>query len=67
VPLPDDARYPACTKILRRWRHGCRLGGRHRPAQFEVMIHVDETHALQPLETWALHETDVPETYPTGI
>ena len=39
----------------------------HLPRQFDVMIHVDETHALQPLETWARHESDVPETYPTGI
>jgi erythromycin esterase-like protein len=35
--------------------------------QFDVMIHVDETRALQPLETWAREETDIPETYPTGI
>jgi erythromycin esterase-like protein len=39
----------------------------HLPRQFDLMIHVDETRALQPLETWARHETDVPETYPTGI
>ena len=39
----------------------------HLPQQFDVMIHVDETHALQPLETWSRHESDVPETYPTGM
>ena len=39
----------------------------HLPQQFDVMIHIDETHALQPLETWSRHESDVPETYPTGI
>jgi hypothetical protein len=31
------------------------------------MIHVDETRALQPLERWAQVESDVPETYPTGM
>lgn len=35
--------------------------------QFDLMIHVDETHALIPLERWAREETDVPETYPTGM
>jgi erythromycin esterase-like protein len=39
----------------------------HLPQQFDVMIHVDETRALQPLETWSRHESDVPETYPTGM
>jgi hypothetical protein len=37
------------------------------PEQFDVMIHVDETRALQPLERWAQVESDVPETYPTGV
>jgi hypothetical protein len=31
------------------------------------MIHVDEARALQPLEWWAEIESDVPETYPTGM
>jgi erythromycin esterase-like protein len=39
----------------------------HLPQQFDMMIHVDETRALQPLERWARQETDVPETYPTGM
>jgi erythromycin esterase-like protein len=36
--------------------------------QFDAMIHIDDTHALEPLErtpTW--HDAEVPETYPTGI
>ena len=37
------------------------------PDQFDVMIHVDDTHALHPLERWAQVESDVPETYPTGM
>jgi len=40
-----------------------------RPAdQFDAMIHVDETHALEPLEPtslWVAGET--PETYPSGL
>jgi erythromycin esterase-like protein len=37
------------------------------PEQFDVMMHVDETRALQPLDTWSQVESDAPETYPTGI
>ena len=37
------------------------------PAQFDVVVHVDETRALEPLEKWARHEADLPETYPTGV
>jgi erythromycin esterase-like protein len=37
-------------------------------AQFDAVIHFDETHALQPLDEvqWPEHE-EVPETYPTGV
>jgi erythromycin esterase-like protein len=35
--------------------------------QFDLMIHVDHTRALTPLERWSRHEEDVPETYPTGV
>ena len=35
--------------------------------QFDIVIHVDETRALEPLEKWARHEIDLPETYPTGV
>jgi erythromycin esterase-like protein len=37
------------------------------PEQFDLMIHVDQTRALHPLERWAQMENDVPETYPTGM
>jgi erythromycin esterase-like protein len=37
------------------------------PEQFDAVIHIDETSALEPLERWAHDEVDVPETYPTGI
>ena len=37
------------------------------PAQFEVLVHVDRTRALEPLEKWGRHEIDLPETYPTGV
>jgi erythromycin esterase-like protein len=37
------------------------------PEQFDAVIHIDETSALEPLERWARAEADVPETYPTGI
>ncbi|MBI2770982.1 MAG: erythromycin esterase family protein [Burkholderiales bacterium] len=38
------------------------------PAQFDAMIHLDETHALQPLDppgNWPGREA--PETYPSGL
>jgi hypothetical protein len=38
------------------------------PRQFDVMIHLDETRALEPVErgaTWRMEEA--PETFPTGV
>jgi erythromycin esterase-like protein len=37
------------------------------PEQFDAVLHIDQTTALEPLERWAHHEADVPETYPTGM
>jgi len=37
------------------------------PEQFDAVLHIDETAALEPLERWARDEVDLPETYPTGI
>jgi len=37
------------------------------PEQFDAVFHIDETHALEPLETWAHDEADLPETYPTAL
>ena len=34
--------------------------------QFDVLVHVDETTALPPLEPWAATE-DPPELYPSGV
>lgn len=36
--------------------------------QFDVVVHVDTTHALEPLETWAQDHTGEPAgTFPTGV
>jgi erythromycin esterase-like protein len=35
--------------------------------QFDAVIHIDETTALQPLEPWSRKDVDLPETYPTGV
>jgi erythromycin esterase-like protein len=35
--------------------------------QFDAVLHIDETSALEPLERWARHDVDLPETYPSGI
>ena len=37
------------------------------PQQFDAVFHVDRTSALEPLERWAFDETDLPETYPSGV
>jgi len=31
------------------------------------VFHIDETHALDPLETSSRDEADLPETYPTAL
>lgn len=36
--------------------------------QFDVVIHFDETHALEPLERYPVWESgEPPETFPTGV
>ncbi|MEX2270102.1 MAG: erythromycin esterase family protein, partial [Vicinamibacterales bacterium] len=37
------------------------------PAQFDAVMHIDETRALEPLELWSHHEADLPETYPSAL
>ena len=36
-------------------------------AQFDAVLHIDDTSALKPLERWARDEMDLPETYPSGM
>ncbi len=48
-----------------RWSHyfDCRL-----PEQFDAMIHLDQTRALEPLERESVwDEGELPETYPAGL
>jgi erythromycin esterase-like protein len=35
--------------------------------QFDAVIHIDRTRALEPLEPWSVSEEDFPETWPTGV
>lgn len=37
------------------------------PDQFDAILHIDQTSALEPLEQWAHDELDLPETYPSGV
>jgi erythromycin esterase-like protein len=37
------------------------------PQQFDAILHIDETTALEPLELWARDEPDVAETYPSAL
>ena len=41
--------------------------GARLAAQFDAMIHIDETNALAPLEKWSERPEEAPETYPTGM
>jgi erythromycin esterase-like protein len=79
LPLFDD---PALGELLRERRLQRAIGVIYQPqtermshyfltrlpAQFDAMIHLDETRALEPLvpePTW--HAGEPPETYPTGL
>ena len=35
--------------------------------QFDVVIHVDETRGVEPLELWWRRDADLPETWPSGV
>jgi erythromycin esterase-like protein len=35
--------------------------------QFDAVLHLDKTSALEPLERWSIDELDLPETYPYGV
>ncbi|HET7619497.1 MAG TPA: erythromycin esterase family protein [Vicinamibacterales bacterium] len=35
--------------------------------QFDAVLHIDRTSALTPLERWSVDETELPETYPSGM
>jgi len=38
------------------------------PRQFDAVLHIDVTRALEPLDTWSFDEApDLPETFPTGV
>ena len=38
------------------------------PGQFDAMLHIDETRAVEPLDRTSGWETgEAPETFPTGI
>jgi erythromycin esterase-like protein len=40
----------------------------HLPSQFDLLVHLDETRALEPLERTALWEKgELPETYPFAV
>jgi erythromycin esterase-like protein len=37
------------------------------PSQFDAMIHLDETRALEPLDATSPASAEVPETFPSGV
>jgi erythromycin esterase-like protein len=37
------------------------------PEQFDAVLHIDTTQALEPLEPWSVDEADLPETYPSAL
>jgi erythromycin esterase-like protein len=72
---------PAVSEALRAPRLERAIGVIYRPDterishyfrarladQFDAVLHVDTTHALEPLEPWSVDEADLPETYPTAL
>ena len=37
------------------------------PEQFDAIVHIDDTHAVEPLDDVSSPTDDAPETYPTGV
>jgi len=37
------------------------------PRQFDAVLHIDETRALEPLDATSLVDADLPETYPSAM
>jgi erythromycin esterase-like protein len=71
--LADALRTPMLERAIgviylpqsERWSH---YFDAHISEQFDAVIHIDETRALEPLERTAGWESgDVPETYPTAV
>jgi erythromycin esterase-like protein len=69
----DDVRHAVSGPLLER-----AIGVIYRPeterashyfraqlsGQFDAVMHIDETRALEPLERWSYDEADLPDTYP---
>ena len=79
LPLADD---PALAQLLREPRLQRAIGVIYQPrtertshyfhtrlpAQFDAMVHIDATRALEPLVAEpAWHAGEPPETYPSGL
>lgn len=58
-----EADWPDAYRV-NRWVRGfdARLA-----AQFDAVMHIDDTRALEPLEQMSPHEADSPETYPSAL
>ncbi len=81
LPLRDQ---PAVAQLLRQERLQRAIGVIYQPAterqshyfhtqlpgQFDALVHIDRTHALQPLvpeRHWHEGEGELPETWPSGL
>ena len=78
LSLEDTARLPSGVRDERLQRA---IGVIYRPEtermshyfnarvaeQFDAILHIDETHALAPLEPYSETSDEAPETYPTGM
>jgi len=48
-----------------RWSHYFEA---ELPAQFDAVVHIDETSAVEPLETTSVwEEGELPDTYPWAV
>ena len=66
---PRTAGWRTVQSVDRRARGVGRLVYLHAtlPAQFDAVIHIDRTHALEPLQRTAAAVPEVAETYPTAL
>jgi len=63
--MPSDAILARALAETERASHDVRV---HLPERFDVVVHLDETRALEPLErTAAWDRGELPETFPTGL
>jgi erythromycin esterase-like protein len=71
-PVKDVLRSPRLERAVgavyrpesERWSHYVDAS---LPLQFDLLVHCDETTAVEPLESWSRRDIDLPETSAAGV